>query len=106
MTKNCSNKPLCAVLLAAYNGEKWIDEQIRSILAQKKINVNIFISIASTGLSQIGNSDATISIINLFDLANREQLKVRLEWLKALECFPHLPKCIDTFRELLVQRIQ
>lgn len=69
MTKNCSNKPLCAVLLAAYNGEKWIDEQIRSILAQKKINVNIFISIDESDDSTLfkvrnwSNSDDRIIVL-------------------------------------------
>lgn len=34
-----------AVLLAAYNGMSWIDEQIQSILNQKKVNVDIYISV-------------------------------------------------------------
>jgi rhamnosyltransferase len=34
-----------AVLLAAYNGVEWIDEQLNSILAQKDIIVTIFISV-------------------------------------------------------------
>lgn len=34
-----------AVLLAAYNGVKWIEEQIQSILNQKSIDVTIFISV-------------------------------------------------------------
>lgn len=34
-----------AVLLALYNGIKWIDEQVDSILNQENINVHIFISI-------------------------------------------------------------
>ncbi|ENK3380147.1 glycosyltransferase [Escherichia albertii] len=34
-----------AVLLAAYNGVKWIEEQIQSILNQKNIDVTIFISV-------------------------------------------------------------
>ncbi len=34
-----------AVLLAAYNGEKWIKEQIDSILKQKDVEVGIFISL-------------------------------------------------------------
>ncbi|GDS05557.1 dTDP-rhamnosyl transferase [Escherichia coli] len=34
-----------AVLLAAYNGEQWIQEQISSILKQKNVDVTLFISI-------------------------------------------------------------
>jgi len=38
-------KPKVAVLLAAYNGKKWIKEQIDSILNQDKVNVSLYISI-------------------------------------------------------------
>lgn len=38
-------KETVAVLLAAYNGEKWIDEQIQSILGQRGIKVSIYISL-------------------------------------------------------------
>ena len=34
-----------AVLLSAYNGESWIEEQVSSILSQKNTSVEIFISI-------------------------------------------------------------
>lgn len=34
-----------AVLLAAYNGGKWIDEQVQSILSQKNVQVDIFFSV-------------------------------------------------------------
>lgn len=37
--------PSFAVLLAAYNGEAWICEQLDSILAQSAVNVSIFISV-------------------------------------------------------------
>ncbi|MHB0775262.1 glycosyltransferase [Halomonas sp. WWR20] len=37
--------PKFAVLLAAHNGEKWIAEQVRTILGQKNVSVTIFISI-------------------------------------------------------------
>lgn len=40
-----NNNIKIAVLLAAYNGEKWIEEQIKSILNQKGVHVTIFISI-------------------------------------------------------------
>ena len=37
--------PSVAVLLSAYNGESWIEEQVSSILSQKNTLVEIFISI-------------------------------------------------------------
>ncbi|MDB9957974.1 glycosyltransferase [Oceanospirillaceae bacterium] len=37
--------PRCIVLLAAYNGECWIDEQISSILSQRGVSVDICISV-------------------------------------------------------------
>ena len=38
-------KPTCAVLLAAYNGEIWVKQQLRSILKQKLVEVVIFVSV-------------------------------------------------------------
>lgn len=40
-----SNRSSIVVLLAAYNGMKWIEEQVDSILAQQGINVDIYISV-------------------------------------------------------------
>jgi len=40
-----NNPPEVAILLAAYNGKKWIEEQITSILNQKNVTVTIFISV-------------------------------------------------------------
>lgn len=37
--------PSFAVCLAAFNGERWLDEQIDSILAQTGVNVKIFVSV-------------------------------------------------------------
>ncbi|HAT7643703.1 TPA: glycosyltransferase, partial [Enterobacter asburiae] len=34
-----------AVLLAAYNGSKWVKQQIDSILKQSHVNVHIYISV-------------------------------------------------------------
>ena len=39
------NFPRVAVLLAAYNGRKWISEQLTSIIEQLNVTVNIFISV-------------------------------------------------------------
>jgi len=48
--------PTCAVLLAAYNGERWIDEQLDSILNQKGVLPTIFVSVDSS-------TDQTLKII-------------------------------------------
>jgi len=46
MKKSCySDCPSVAVLLAAYNGMKWIEEQTNSIVNQQGVNVKIFISV-------------------------------------------------------------
>lgn len=37
--------PRIAVLLAAYNGMRWIEEQVSSILAQREVDVIIYISV-------------------------------------------------------------
>ena len=39
------SNPSVAILLAAYNGMEWIEEQISSILSQKNISIEIFISV-------------------------------------------------------------
>ena len=38
-------KPKVAVLLAAYNGMQWIEEQVDSILNQRAVNISLFISV-------------------------------------------------------------
>lgn len=38
-------KPSVAVLLAAYNGMRWIEEQLASICAQRQVAVTVFISV-------------------------------------------------------------
>lgn len=40
--------PNIAVLLAAYNGMSWIEEQVASILGQQGVNVTLFISVDSS----------------------------------------------------------
>ena len=44
---NRNSFPKVAVLLAAYNGMKWIKEQINSILYQKNVNIDIYICVDS-----------------------------------------------------------
>jgi rhamnosyltransferase len=51
------HQPNVLVLLAAYNGEKWILEQIKSILAQVEVNVHIVIR-------DDGSSDKTLDKIS------------------------------------------
>ena len=44
-SKTKSSKNKVAVLLAAYNGEAWIKEQLDSILKQIDVEIYLFISI-------------------------------------------------------------
>ncbi len=48
-----------AVLVATYNGEKYIVEQLESIIAQKGVNVNIFVR-------DDGSSDSTTYILDQY----------------------------------------
>ena len=48
-----------AVLLAAYNGERWIQEQINSILTQKKVDVTVYVSLDLS-------NDKTLDIIETY----------------------------------------
>ena len=48
-----------AILLASYNGESWIREQIDSILNQKEVDITIFVS------CDLSN-DKTLDIINSY----------------------------------------
>ncbi|MDE1554882.1 MULTISPECIES: glycosyltransferase [Comamonas] len=53
---NAIQLPKIAVLLAAYNGEKYIEQQIASILSQECVHVDIFISLDKS-------TDKTIDIL-------------------------------------------
>ena len=52
-----------AVLLSTYNGEKYLEELIESILKQEKVNVKLFIR-------DDESSDSTVSIINKYKNEN------------------------------------
>jgi rhamnosyltransferase len=52
-----TNIPTIAVLLAAYNGEQWIEEQIATILNQKGVWLQVYISLDVS-------TDNTLPIIN------------------------------------------
>lgn len=56
------------VLLSSYNGEKFISEQIDSILAQKDVEVKILIR-------DDGSSDSTLDIISKYNNENIEVIK-------------------------------
>ena len=38
-----NHKPKVAILMASYNGQQWIDQQIESIFSQKNVEVELFI---------------------------------------------------------------
>ena len=56
---NCS-EPTVRILLASYNGEKYIYKQIKSIISQTYSNWSLFIQ-------DDGSTDETVSIISSFD---------------------------------------
>ena len=68
------NDVAICVLLASYNGEKYIREQIESIKNQKKIKkLDIFIS-------DDGSTDKTLSIIkNLIALSDKKNIFILKE---------------------------
>lgn len=45
ISNQASVKPRCLVLLAAFNGMRWLPEQVSSILAQEVVNVQLVISV-------------------------------------------------------------
>ena len=53
-----------AVLLAAYNGRTWIEEQINSILNQENVNVEILISVDLS-------TDQTYELVKLLEKKNK-----------------------------------
>lgn len=69
LENDCAS-PKIAVLLAAFNGEKWLNEQLDSILSQKDVNVHIFISIDKSTdntealISQLIVSGAPITLVS------------------------------------------
>jgi len=52
-------KPLVAVLMATFNGEKYLKEQLDSILNQKNVNIHLYIS-------DDGSTDQTIYILKQY----------------------------------------
>lgn len=58
------NKPTVVVLLSTYNGEKFLREQIDSILCQKDVNVQLLVR-------DDGSKDLTIDILNDYQQAGK-----------------------------------
>lgn len=52
--------PRVAVLLASYNGEQWLMEQVNSLLAQEKVEVTVFVS-------DDVSSDRTLALLRELD---------------------------------------
>ena len=59
-----NNKPKIAVLMSTYNGEKYLKEQIDSILAQKEVEVYLFVR-------DDVSSDRTLSILEKYKEQNK-----------------------------------
>lgn len=59
-----SDKPRVLVMMATYNGEKYVAEQIESILHQKDVDVHLLIS-------DDGSSDNTVKICSGYDDKNK-----------------------------------
>lgn len=57
-----------AVLLAAYNGELWIEEQVKSILHQKKVEVFLYISV----------DESTDNTLNIVKRISEEDQRVKI----------------------------
>ncbi len=61
--------PQVAVLLAAYNGTQWIEEQLASILAQSVVKVTVYISVdASTDETETWCAEFAADHPNIFVL--------------------------------------
>lgn len=84
-----SNKPdNIAILLAAYNGENYIEQQISSILNQEKVNFKIFLSIDVS-------SDRTKEICENINSSNIEILPYGGIYGSAGKNFYHLINEVD-----------
>lgn len=55
------NRPSVAVLLSTYNGEKFLREQLDSVLSQKDVDVELIIR-------DDGSSDGTVTLLNKYSL--------------------------------------
>lgn len=85
-----SNISKVAVLLAAYNGEDYLSEQINSILSQEQVDVKIFISLDKS-------SDGSFRLINEFikKYTNIKLISADVKFGSAGKNFFHLIKSVD-----------
>lgn len=60
-------RPRVLVLLAAFNGARWIEQQIESILAQTDVEVRLIVS-------DDGSSDETVAVVKTFLCDSRVEL--------------------------------
>ena len=69
MNDKNDNLPLVVVLLAAYNGIKWIEEQVKSILSQQCVSVKLVISVDTSNdgteswVANLADLDARVTIL-------------------------------------------
>jgi len=85
-----ANIPKIAILLAAYNGENWIVDQIKSILNQINVSIDIFVSIDFS-------TDNTFQLIKDLQYSNKniEILKYGERFGGAAKNFYRLIKEVD-----------
>lgn len=62
-------KPFVGVMLATYNGGKWLEDQIQSILSQEKVNVNLFVA-------DDCSCDATLEILKKYNKDGKIKFKI------------------------------
>ena len=83
-----NSTPKVAVLLASYNGSNYIQKQIASIINQKKINLDLYIS-------DDCSSDSTVNIIKNNHMKNITIFKVPYRFGSSARNFFHLISLID-----------
>lgn len=64
-----SDKPTVVVLLSSYNGERYIAEQLDSILAQENVDVRLI-------CRDDGSSDSTVKILNRYATLHPDRINV------------------------------
>ncbi len=88
--KNNTNHPTVAVLMSTYNGEKYVDEQIRSILNQVGVSVTLYIR-------DDGSNDNTIRIIRKYKSIANVHIIEEDNNLGAAVAFMHLLYIVDGY---------
>lgn len=71
MRKNQLETPKVAVIMSTYNGEKYLEEQMKSILLQQKVDVHLYVR-------DDGSTDSTKSILLDFQ-ANNDNIQLYFE---------------------------